>query len=376
MSIPAPAAKVANPVQAAMAAFKAGQDPIQAVYGETSGGAFPDSAKTESNTPAVAPASSSDTQGNPSDSHEAPVEQVASESEAPLPDNEDIIVTDDSGRRKLKVDYKDRAKIKKAYELAAGMRKFQAERDKALAEAKSAKAVQAEHADLTKSWSALEEAFDKNGVAGLVNLLSKKPGSYEQFIEAEVARRQRKAEASPSELKSIELEERLEAAERVAAAREKQVQEYLEKGKSERETAEKRSAEAVLHPTFNKYRFAGQLGDEGLEGRLDSAIWEQSRAELSKLPDDVEITPAMVDKTFRDIAGSFRKAIKGQAEKVTNAAITARKVNASEAAAAAATASAPRAGQTARDGLVSNIKSGNLKDSILAALTGKINFNK
>lgn len=369
MSNPAPAAKVANPVQAAFAAFASGKDPMAVVYGNDK------AAATTTPAPETPEVSATPEAAQPDESQAASAGEAQSESETQeLPDSEEIVVTDDAGRRKLKVEYKDRVKIKKAFELAAGFRKHQAERDRALARAKELEALVPEHSDLKKSFSALEQAFDKDGVAGIVNLLAKKPGSYEAFIEAEVARRQRKENASPSELKQIELEERLERSERERAAKDKEVQEYLAKGKSEREVAEKRSAEAVLHPTFNKYRFAGQLGDEALEGRLDSAIWEQSRAELSKLPDDVEITPAMVDKTFREIAGSFRKAIKGQAEKATNAAISARKANASEAAAAAATKSTPRTSQTARDSVVSNIKSGNLKDSIMAALTGKVNF--
>lgn len=373
MSNPAPAAKVANPVQAALAAFTAGKDPMAAVYGSSS-----ETSATKTPAPKPeAPEASVQAESQAS----APQDEVETQSETPvaneqeaLPDSEEIVVTDDAGRRKLKVDYKDRVKIKKAFELAAGFRKHQAERDRAIARAKELETIVPEHTDLKKTMSALEQAFDKDGVAGIVNLLAKKPGSYEAFIEAEIARRDRKANASPAELKQIELEERLERSERERAAKDKEVQEYLEKGKTERELAEKRSAEAVLHPTFNKYRFAGTLGDEALEGRLDSAIWEQSRAELSKLPDDVEITPAMVDKTFREIAGSFRKAIKGQAEKVTNQTLAARKVNASEAAAAAATKSTPRTSQTARDGLVANMKKGSLKDSIMDALTGKVNF--
>jgi len=359
MSNPAPQAVVANPVQAALEAFKGGKDPEAAVYGST-GSVKPAPAEE---LPAVEESSAPDTQS--SEAQETPEEAQA---EA-LPDEEEILVTDDAGKRKIKVSFKDRERIKKAFAAEAGMRKFQAERDKAIRKASELERIAPEYQDLKKSWGAVEEAFQKSGVQGLVNLLAGKDNAYESYIQAEVDKRNRRATASPDELQRMDLEEALDTERRERTRLAKQVEEQLNSVKTERELAQQKAAESVLHPTFNKYRFAGQLGDEALEERLDSAIWEQAKAELAKQQSD-EISAADVDRAFREVASSFRKVIKSEANKQTKQAIATKKANASEAAAAAATRGTTAS--TGRDGVVKNMGSGKLGDSLLAIMTGRL----
>jgi hypothetical protein len=352
---------VANPVQAALEAFKGGKDPEAAVYG-TTGSVKP--SPVEELAPVEASATS-DTSS--SEEHESPEEAQAQA----LPDEEEILVTDDAGKRKVKVSYKDRERIKKAYEAAAGMRKFQAERDKAIKKAAELEKIAPEYQDLKKSWGAVEEAFKTSGVAGLVNLLAGKENAYDTYIQSEVEKRNRRATASPDELRQMDMEEALNTERKARARLEKQVEEQLNSAKTEREIASQKAAESVLHPTFNKYRFSGQLGDEVLEERLDSAIWEQAKAELGRHKED-EISAADVDRVFREVASSFRKVIKTEANKQTKQAIATKKANATEAAAAAATRGT--AASTGRDTVMKDMASGKLGNSLLAALSGKLRF--
>lgn len=334
-----PQAQVANPVQAALDAFKSGKDPEAAVYGTPSNASSPPSTKVAE--PAPGAALDSPTQeaedSNPvteaAENEAAPEAEAKAEDNQELPAEEDVIVTDETGsRRRLKVSYTDRAKIKKAYEMAAGMRKAFSERDQLK---QRLSGIEGEFKDLKSSWSALEEAFGKQGVAGVINLLGGSNDAFEKYIAAEVDKRNKYAIASPEERAKMDLEAQLEAERAEKKALMEKVQADLQRSEEAKKSAEQKQAESVLYPTFDKYRFTGKLGDASLEEQLDTAIWTQAREKLLALPDDTEITPAMVDKAFRETANVFRKAIDKQASTKVQQTVAKRKVAAQEAAAAA-----------------------------------------
>ena len=336
MSELAPVARVADPVSAAFEAFKSGKDPEAAVYGTPSktssmaapkaqpavGSALeaPEQEATESESP------------EPSSEEAAPAEAQAAEGTG-LPTEEEIVVSDDSGtRRRLKVSYTDREKIKKAYEMAAGMRKAFSERDTFK---QKVSAMETDYKDLKSSWGALEEAFSKSGVAGIVNLLGGKNDAFESFMKSEVDKRNRYATASPEEKRQLDLQSQLDQERAEKKQLMDKVQADLSASQEAKKSAEQKNAESVLHPTFDKYRFTGKLGDASLEEQLDSAVWTQAREKLMALPDDTDITPAMVDKAFRETANTFRKAIDKQANTQVQQTVAKKKVAAQEAAQAA-----------------------------------------
>jgi len=335
MSELAPVARVADPVSAAFEAFKTGKDPEAAVYGTPSKSSSMAAPKAQ---PAVGSALESPEQEVTEDASPEPSSEEAAPAEAQaegtgLPTEEEIVVSDDSGtRRRLKVSYTDREKIKKAYEMAAGMRKAFSERDTFK---QKVSAMETDYKDLKSSWGALEEAFSKSGVAGIVNLLGGKNDAFESFMKSEVDKRNRYATASPEEKRQLDLQSQLDQERAEKKQLMDKVQADLSASQEAKKSAEQKNAESVLHPTFDKYRFTGKLGDASLEEQLDSAVWTQAREKLMALPDDTDITPAMVDKAFRETANTFRKAIDKQASTQVQQTVAKKKVAAQEAAAAA-----------------------------------------
>lgn len=291
--------------------------------------------------------------------------------EAPAEVVDWVSVTDDTGRKKIKVDWNNKDQIKKQIELAYGARKWQAERDKLQRELKN---IQPEYQDLKQSWGAIEQAFKSDGIKGLVNLLEGRQDAYDSWIAGQIQRANLRATASESELRQMDLEERLnrEAMERKKAQEE--LENYRKSLSQEKEVAEQKKLEATIHPAFNKHRFAGSLGDEVLETQLDQAVWTQALSRLESLPEDTELTNSLVEKVFSETASTFRKAINSQANKQVKAVVQGRK-DAAQAKVSASTVSAmTRGASNAEADAASKIKSGNLVDVIKGALSGKRMF--
>jgi hypothetical protein len=370
---------VPNPVDAALSALKGGNDVSAAVYGEQSsdGAGETIDASDVSSAEAIGDlmdgVESGDTEDTTGSESLSAMDEVTDNSEeaATSSDIEDVIVSDDSGRKKVKVDWNDREKLKKYVQMAAGMRKFQAERDRLNRELSD---IQPKYKDLADSWQAIEEAFSSGGVRGLINLLGGSNDAYEKHIESEFSRLKARESASPSELERMDLEERLtnERREREKLAR--QVEDNLKKAQEKEETASMKALESIVHPAFDKHRFAGKLGDEIVEARLDQAVWDQALKRLEDYPDDISLTPSIVEKEFKEVANSFRKIINKQAEQKAQKVVTNKKVAAQEAAAAKAMNGYKPKTSQASEKFKSDIRGGNLVSALSDLMAGKVKF--
>lgn len=129
--------------------------------------------------------------------------------------------------------------------------------------------------------------------------------------------------------------------------------------------------ESKVHPSFDRYRFAGKLGDEVVEARLDQAVWDQALKRLEEYPDHVELTPNIIEKEFRDISNSFRKIITKQAEVKAQKVVTNKKIAAQENAATAAMSS--MMGNTAQSSekFKTDIRKGDLTSALRDLMTGR-----
>lgn len=358
---------VPNPVNAAIDALKSGKSVEEAVYGEKSSGG--DTSPAESSDTTVDLDSVSD--GNESsDSQPSALDNVSDSSEAATSaDIEEVIITDDSGRKKVTVDWKDREKLKKYVQMAAGMRKYQVERDKAAAELSELKP---KYQDLADSWQAIEGAFSSGGIKGLINLLAGADDAYERHLQAEFNRLETRRNATPNELERMDLEERLasERKEREKLAR--QVEDNLKKASEKEEISSMRALESIVHPAFDKHRFAGKLGDEVVETQLDQAVWDQALKRLEQYPDNFDLTPALVEKEFREVSNAFRKIINKQAEQKAQKVVASKKVAAQEAAAAKAMKGYSPKSSPAAEKFKTDMRSGNLVSALTDFMTGKI----
>lgn len=235
---------------------------------------------------------------------------------------EELSVTLENGRRaKIVADYEDRTKIRKAYEMAAGMRKFQAERDQ---ERKRVQELDAELGSLKSTWDSLESAYQSGGVEGVIDLLEGRQGAAQDYFAKRFEQERLKEAMSPDERARYELEERLEQDRRAKAQEQRIQQKQYEEMQARLQQAEEKETQAMIMPAFERYRFKGKLGDEVAEHHFDQAVWMQALSNLEQL-EDHQITPDVIDKEFSRVSSAFARAAKQQATKATKQAVETKK---------------------------------------------------
>jgi hypothetical protein len=281
-------------------------------------------------------------------------------------DVEEVVVTDEFGRRRVKVDYTDRDKVKRAYQMAAGFGKMKADRDGAQAWRKQ---VEPELSDLRTSWKAVEEAFQRDGIRGLADLLGGE-GAGQKFEEDVYQRRRTREEASPAQLKQLEMEEALAKERKERERLSKTVEAQLKEAQDRKDAADTRMLQTRIEPVFERHRFAGKLGDTEAEAELDESMWNKVIARLQAYPDDVELTPGLISKEFAAVAQTFHRIIRKQADTETQRTIAAKKQAAQESAATAA--SSGLATNAEAESFRKNIKSGRIVDAFQQLMTGKV----
>lgn len=332
----------------ALEAFKTGGDVEAAAYGTLS--------ESPVETPEVDDQPESD-DGNPSDGPNEDVE---------VKTYDKLSVTDKTGKREIELKWDDpefQKKAKRMLEQSAGHRKIQSERDQLAAQMK---AIQAEKQELAELFSSLEGAFKKQGAAGVVNLLSKDESAFEKLVASELEKRQRYAAATPEQRQFMDLQERLEAEQREKDQILADIKAEQAKSRMDREAADRASAEALVNPIFDKYRFAGKLGDSSVESQLDEAIWSKAVTVLQDIPEH-ELTKDRIEKEFRSISATFQKFVKNQSETRANAIVKDKKIQAKTSVGQAAKAGMTQSSSSKE--IQDKVAKGDLKGGILAALT-------
>lgn len=279
-------------------------------------------------------------------------------------------VTDDQGRRKMKVDLNNKEQMARLLPQAAGFRKMQADRDRVTAELTPLKARAAE---LEGNWATLEAAYSDGGIEGLVDLLGGKKGHFAEWKRGEFEKDTRFAAASDTEKRAMKAEQELEARDRREAARDKESQRVATQAAADKEAAQYASVEAQLTPVFNKYRFAGTLGNEATEAFFDKAIWDQTLAVLEELPETTPLTNAMVEKEFKSRYLIAKATIGKMGAAKAKTIIDSKKATAGANAAAAATRGMGGAAAAPND-MAAHIRRGGvagLTDGLMSILNGR-----
>lgn len=253
-------------------------------------------------------------------------------SEAKTPDasaKETITVTDEQGRRrKVEIDYSNREATKKAHLMAAGARKWQAERDQAI---QAGKAKDQKLTELQSNWDALETAYREAGEEGVIDLLSGQKGAYKSFIQKQIERESWLKKASPEEIEALEAREANARSQKEIERIRKENEKFRQEMKQERETADLRSLESRVNPVFDKYRFADKLGDANDEHMFDEMLWNSALKRLEPYEEQgIDITLELIEKQFREVAMTIRKRIGQQAEKKASKVVEQKKQEATE----------------------------------------------
>lgn len=243
-------------------------------------------------------------------------------SEQPSDENVEVItVTDHRGRKKkLTIDYSDRDKIKRAHELMAGARKWQAEKDSIAKEYSSYK----DAADSkVKNWDAISKSYDEQGIEGLINLIEG-DGGFDKLIESKIREREFRKNATPEELDKYEASLKMDNTSKEIEKLRKELEETKSLSTKEREAAEAEAVKATVFPIFDKYRFSGKLGNEADEHKLDKMLWNSAKANLDDY-EEGEITPAIIHKEFKKEALLLRRLINKQTDDKVTKVITDKK---------------------------------------------------
>jgi len=231
--------------------------------------------------------------------------------EAKAEDSEYIFVSDDTGRKKLKVDYSDREGIKTAYKLAAGYTKMKSARDRMLVEGRE---TGKEMENLRGFQKTLNETYTQDGIAGIYNKVrTEDMPSWEDLIVQEAVRIQQYKAASPEAQRAMDDSKELQKLKVAQQEWVKQQESLKTQAEEAREAAELEKFEAMIVPGFEKHRFT-EIADAGKAERMDARLWREAKEEFKRLEDAGEVvTQAVAVKVFKDIADDIRSLIQGQA---------------------------------------------------------------
>lgn len=275
--------------------------------------------------------------------------QVASGDE---PEDDSVVEAD--GKR-YKVDYEDRKKIRKYVEMAAGMRKFQAERDAARKETQALKAQVSEFKGLMDN---LKTAANDPGAA--LRILTGGKVDLDTLVQQRLERAKLREEATPEELQQLELHDTLAKEKARADALEARVNESLSAAQAAKDKAEVDAMKGTALPIFEKIRYAGKLGDKNAEHQIDELLWDKTMARLETYPEDVELTREIFIKEFKATRATLDKVVKIQTDQRVKKNSEERKVTAKETAQAQATRG--NSSNSIEKDFATKVRSGNLKD--------------
>lgn len=258
------------------------------------------------------------------DSPQEPEEGVA-EQDVGDGGTEDIFITDHKGRRKITIDYNDRDKIKKAHQLAAGMRLFQKERDEE-------RQLNNELRNELQLYKTLDSIWEERGVDGVVEKLSGK--TLDDIFAERQEKKMRLETADPADRVSMEYEERLSARDEQIRELAEKLSKFEEESKSRLQQSEEMQARSVIDPAFSKYAFSDKDGDERDVNFANEMMWDRASKAFDQYEQQgIPITKAVVEREFRQLRASLNRIVKSTAEKTATKKVAQQKKQAQKAAA-------------------------------------------
>ena len=238
------------------------------------------------------------------------------------PDVEEVAVSDDKGRRKIRIDWNDRDKIKKYVSMAYGARKWQAERDQVRDELQT---IKPRYEELQTNWDAVEKVYKSDGIAGLVNLIEGKPDAYRDYERKILERYETRKVSTPEELDLMDSHEREDRVQRELDKIRKENEEIRTSVQKDREMAELAQLESQVHPAFDKYRFASKLGNADDEHMFDEMLWNTTLKRLQPYEESGKLTPCRIESEFRAVASKLRQRMQVQADRQIAKAVEVKK---------------------------------------------------
>ena len=262
-------------------------------------------------------------------------ENESDDEDADVPQGNEIISYKANGKEvKLNLnDANDREKLTKDLALVDGARKAFSDKNALRQRLKKIETDQANLAKYKESWDKLESI--KEDPAELYRVLTGE--DFNTMIEREAEKRSIYSNASEEDRKIMDYEDRIRrmelAQERESTKRTKE----LEKIEARKYEADKSELHGKMQQEFFKYEFPEDLSPVAAN-RLRKMLWRNSVADVQDyIKQGYKFSDRMVNKAFKDNASAVQAFYKNVANKESKAGTEARKSEASEKAAAAAT---------------------------------------
>lgn len=292
-------------------------------------------------------------------------------------DVEEVEITDEHGRRRVRVDFSNREYRKKLVQQAAGARKLmRVEIPKLRKELESVRADLTSKGDDAEIGRSLSDAWDKGGMAGLVAALTKGKQTWDEVFEAERLHRDELRKLSPDARRAYDAEQAAKQAVATKSEAEKKLEAKLADFEAREAANERATLQGYMDAPFSKHRFAGKLGDEAREHRLDSMMWNQVRADVAALDDDVPVTAQLVGRLFSEHAAALRQTIQAEVRKETRDVLDTKRQAAKETAQSRMRASDSKSTSDEKK-LAASMRTGDFVSGVAAFLSrGKQNGKK
>lgn len=229
-------------------------------------------------------------------------DSVVEDSQSDTPDIEYI----QAEGKKIKIDYSDREKTKRAYQMAAGMRKFQAERDTYKKQLDEQIAKGKDNQDIIDKCDAVID--DDEALFRLIT------GGRElsEIVEAKMAERDELAAMSPEQLDAYKKNQDFEKRERELKKREEALKAKAEEADNALSTSERNRQQTMVNSAFTEHRFAGKFGDPSREARADRMLWKDVVERLSEYD---SVNQELINQVVAEAAEDMRSLINIQAQK-------------------------------------------------------------
>lgn len=285
-----------------------------------------------SNSPEASEATATDETGSSVPTEASKTEAKTETTPTDASQKEMVQITDSKGRKtQLEIDFSNKDAIKKVYQDSSnfqnGFRKMQVERDQLKSQLdKHLNEVE----PIRANFKMLDEAYQKSGVEGVVDLLESKSGGYKSWIDKQIERAEFRRNASPDELRALEQSDLANKYQREAEERTKEFADFKKSVEAERAVSEQAKLQSEVTPLFEKYRFAGKLGDEADEALFDKMLWKTAMDNLAEEYPEGNVKPEAVEDEFRVVSATLRKRIQNQVEKTATKVVERQKQNALE----------------------------------------------
>lgn len=271
----------------------------------------------------------------------------------PLPKIEKVRVNDGSGSREVDVDFSDRDTMRRYVQQAHGAMKLFRRGETMKRELAVAREEATGLRESAEKGEVLEEILSTEGHDSLIKHLTGKTLREHQDVHDRRSRWLADKNTTPEMKEELFRREAAEEVKRMRDFDAKKAERAKTSSDQKTVVAETAALQARVNPIFDKYRYAGKLGDPAREHRLDSMIWNEARNELDSILESgvKELTPELIAGVFREARDTLGVVIEKQAVKKASDIRRKQAVKAKNAAASEARRGASRLSEQANNGL-------------------------